>query len=345
MNYGRLLLGAACGATAVVAWRAAQRRWRRIDWPGRVVMITGGSRGLGLVLARQLVDAGAHVAICARNDEELSRAASELQARGGRVLAMVCDVTEQAQIDAFVQATYDRFGRIDVLINNAGIIQVGPVHEMWLSDFEEAMNINFWGPLRMTRAVAPGMQQQGGGRIVNIVSIGGKISLPHLLPYSTSKFAFLGLSAGLRSELAPSNILVTTICPHLMRTGSHHHALFKGQQRAEFAWFSLGASLPLVSLSAERAAATILNAAAHGDAEVTLSLQAKVLSRLYALFPNLSASVMTGVNRCLPSAPARPSGTRLGRDSHSWASPSWLTSLGDQAARQNNELSGSLQER
>src|SRR5437763_6066124 len=101
-----------------------------------------------------------------------------------------------------------RFGRIDVLVNNAGIIQVGPVENMTITDFENAMAVMFWGPVYATLATLPYMRQHGDGRIVNITSIGGKVSVPHLVPYSCAKFAAVALSEGLRAELASTGIRV-----------------------------------------------------------------------------------------------------------------------------------------
>src|SRR5262249_17300153 len=163
-----------------------------------------------------------------------------------------CDVTNQDQVQAAVDAVLARWGRIDVLINNAGTISVGPAETMTAEDYEVAMRTHFWGPLYMTLAVLPGMRQRREGRIVNISSIGGKVSVPDLVPYNASKFALVGLSEGLQAELAKDGIVVTTVCPGLMRTGSPRNALFKGQHRAEYVWFSISDSLPILSMSAEK---------------------------------------------------------------------------------------------
>src|SRR5918912_3423887 len=129
---------------------------------------------------------------------------------------------------------------------------------MTLEDFEQAMAVHFWGPLYATLAVLPQMRARRDGRIVNISSIGGKVSVPHLVPYSASKFALAGLSDGLRAELSKENVIVTTVCPGLMRTGSPRNATFKGKHRDEYAWFSISDALPLTSMSAERAARQII---------------------------------------------------------------------------------------
>jgi NAD(P)-dependent dehydrogenase (short-subunit alcohol dehydrogenase family) len=175
--------------------------------------VVGGFRGLGLELARELGRRGARVAICARERETLERARQDLDGRGVETLALPCDVTDQAGTAATVQAVHAHWGRLDVLVNNAGVIQVGPITTMTLDDFRHALAVNFWGALHGTWAALPLMRAQGGGRIVNIVSIGGKISAPHLAPYTTSKFALAGWSEALHVELAAEGIRVTTVYP------------------------------------------------------------------------------------------------------------------------------------
>ena len=218
---------------------------RHYEFAGKIALITGGSRGLGLVLARHLVAAGAKVAICARDEEELERARQDLQSKGSDVFTVVCDLRDRDDVNRMVARVLEHYGQIDVLINNAGIISVGPFEEMTLDDFVEAMEANFWSGVYTTFAVLPEMRRRQTGRIVNITSIGGKIAAPHLLPYSASKFAFFGFSRGLRSELLKEGIVVTTVAPGLMRTGSPVNANFKGKNRLEYAWFSIADSLPL----------------------------------------------------------------------------------------------------
>jgi short-subunit dehydrogenase len=190
----------------------------------------------------------------------------------------------------------------------------------------------------MIQAVLPGMRERRDGRIVNIASIGGKISMPHLVPYNASKFALVGLSEGLRAELAKDGVLVTTVCPGLMRTGSPRQAYFKGQHRAEYAWFSISDSLPFVSMSAEQAARQIITACKRGNAEVVLSVPAKLAVTLHDLFPGLAAQILGVINRLLPAPDRIGEAAVQGKDSESPLSPSWLTALGDKAAEDNNEL-------
>jgi short-subunit dehydrogenase len=339
-NYQNPFILAVLIVAALLAIQIIVRWWREQQYSlkGKTVLITGGSRGLGLVMARQLVQKGARLAICARDTSELEKARIDLQQRGGEVLAVPCDVTDELEVKQMMRFVSDRFGQIDVLINNAGTIQVGPMQEMTLDDYEEAIKIHFWAPLYTTLAVLPMMRQRGEGRIVNISSIGGKVSVPHLLPYSASKFALVGLSEGMHSELAKDGIVVTTVCPGLMRTGSPYNAFFKGKHRQEYAWFSISDSLPLISMSAESAAKQIIAAVRRGDAEVTLSIPAQIGEKFHALFPGFTSVLLGWVNRFLPEADGIGSDRVQGKDSQSSISPSVLTSLSDQAAQQNNQF-------
>lgn len=329
------LLWATAGAGLYLAINSTLRASRRIDLRGRSVLISGGSRGLGLVMARQLAEQGARLAICARDGEELDRARADLK---GDVLAVRCDIRERDQVERMAGEVTGHFGGLDVLINDAGIITVGPMEEMTQEDYEDAMRTHYWGPLWTIQAFLPAMRKKGEGRILNVTSIGGKVSVPHLLPYSGSKFALVGLSQGLRAELLKDGIYVTTAVPGLMRTGSPRNAMFKGQHRAEYAWFALGDSLPGLSVSAETASSQMLDAMRHGDAEVIVSLPAKLGVLAANLFPNVTADLLALVNRFLPGPGGIGEETRKGKESGSAVTPSVLTSLTEKAARQNNEV-------
>jgi NAD(P)-dependent dehydrogenase (short-subunit alcohol dehydrogenase family) len=340
-----LLNLALTGAAIYLAARAIRYYARWYDLRGKNVLITGGSRGLGLALSREFISRGALVAICARDVEELERASSDLVRPGRPVLALPCDVANIEEVGRMVEAVREHFGQIDVLVNNAGVIQVGPAETMTLADYEEAININLRGPLHTMLAVIPEMRQRGEGRIVNITSIGGKIAVPHMTPYTASKFGLVGLSKAMRAELAKDGIVVTTICPGLMRTGSPRNASFKGRHRAEYAWFSIGDSLPLLSVSAERAARRIATACQRGEGEVIFPIQAKIAAMADAIAPELAADVMGLINRLLPAPGGVGSARVKGSESQSSLSPSWLTILGDRAAERNNEVDTKLQKR
>jgi short-subunit dehydrogenase len=334
----RTLGYSAVGVGLALAGKAIYRHLNRYDFLDATVLITGGSRGLGLVLARQLADRGARLILCARDAAELQQAEADLNARGHGVLTVTCDVTDRDQVRAMMDQISNKGNVVDVVINNAGTIQAGPVETMTIADYEEAMKTHFYGPLYVNEAVLPSMRRRGQGRIVNVSSIGGRISVPHLLPYSASKFALVGYSLGLRSELAKDGIVVTTICPGLMRTGSPRNAFFKGQHSAEYAWFKISDSLPLISVNAEQAAEKIIDACIYGDALVVLGAPAKVADKLYTLFPGAGSDTLAMVNRLLPGPGGIGSGRARGYESESAVSRCPITTLTDRAAVSNNEM-------
>jgi len=275
---------------------------------GEVAVVTGASRGLGLLLARELARQGCSLIICARDPAELGRAAVQLREDGADVAAVACDVTADDAPSRLVQAALDRHGRLDIVISNAGIIQVGPVQEATPEHFQTALDIMALAPARLALAALPVMQKQRHGRIVTIASIGGKLGVPHLLPYSTAKFAAVGFSEGLRAELGRGPVTVTTVVPGLMRTGSHLQARFTGQADKEFTWFGLGASMPLLSMDAERAARQIVGAIRERRAEIILTPAGQVVSRVADLAPGLTSGVLHLVQRLALPAPSGPAG-------------------------------------
>jgi short-subunit dehydrogenase len=271
----------------------------RFTYRDKVALITGGSRGLGLEIARQTCARGGKVALIARDFDELARAKTDLDRFATEVLTIQCDLLETAQIQSAVQQTLQRFGKIDILINNAGIIEIGPIEHMQLKDFDRAMRLHFWAPFILYLLVAPHMRAKGG-RIVNISSIGGRIAVPHMAAYSASKFALTGFSDGIRAELERDNIFVTTVTPGLMRTGSQIHAKFKGDHSAEYKWFDWSSKIPFASISVERAARKILSACQRGKPALVMPCSAYFIIAANALFPNLTARVMKIVNRSMP---------------------------------------------
>jgi NAD(P)-dependent dehydrogenase (short-subunit alcohol dehydrogenase family) len=295
----RLLRTLALAGLAVAAIRT-MRAASPYNFAGKVALITGGSRGLGLAIARRLADEGARLALMARDPAELERAAADLRSRGAQVLTLAADVGDQRAASAAVQRTAEHYGALDVLINNAGIIQVGPLDNTSVEEFRQAMDVHMWGPLYTTLAARPHMRGRGG-RIVNIASIGGLVSVPHLVPYTASKHALVGLSDGLRAELASEGIVVTTVCPGLMRTGSHFNALFTGRHEQELAWFTTIGTLPLLTVAAEHAARAVVEASRAGRPSLTIGWQARGLRLFDTLLPNLNARIMMLTQRLLPA--------------------------------------------
>jgi NAD(P)-dependent dehydrogenase (short-subunit alcohol dehydrogenase family) len=294
----KALKAAVIGGGACLAGQALLRRARLFSIRHKMVLVTGGSRGLGLALARQLVDAGAWIVISARTESQLRIAEEELRGRGGDAMAISCDVRDPELVRAMVQQVVDRWGAIDVLFNVAGVMEVGPLDAMTLEDFHNSMNTHCWGSVL---AVLPAMRRQGWGRIVNVASLGGKRAVPNMIPYAASKFALVGLSNGLRTELARENILVTTICPGLMRTGSPRNARFKVQHRKEYAWFSISDSLPMVSMNVRKAAEKILVACRRGNGEVVITGPGNPAVWLQRMAPNVMSEFLAAVNNILPA--------------------------------------------
>lgn len=327
----------AAGAGALALTQAIRRSVKAYDFQHKTVLITGGSRGLGLVMARQLAAEGARLILCARDAVELENARMELAGKGAEVLVQKCDVTVEQQVNDMITNVQNEFYPIDVLINNAGVIHAGPMAEMTLEDYEQSINTHFWGPVYTTLAVLPGMKARGAGRILNIASIGGKISVPHLLPYSASKFALVGLSEGMRAELAKYNISVTTATPGLIQTGSTGHAIVKGQHKKEYALFKIMDSSPLTSMSAEATAKQILNGLRHGDAQVTTTLPAKLAALVHGLSPEIITDMFGFVNKLLPGEGGIGKEGATGYESESKLSMSSLTARTQHAAEKNNE--------
>jgi NAD(P)-dependent dehydrogenase (short-subunit alcohol dehydrogenase family) len=329
------ILLAACGLAGLLLLR----RPVNYSLADKVVVITGGSRGLGLALAREFSRHGAKVALLARDREELERAATDLRNSGAEVTTWTCDVQRDQDVEETISAIGREYGRIDILVNNAGIMLVAPLDLMVKEDFEEAMNVHFWAAYRVTMAALPLLKQSRPSRIVNISSIGGRVAVPHMAPYCASKFAAAGFSDAIRAELVREGVHVTSVFPGLMRTGSHINAEFKGSHAKEYAWFSISAGLPFLSIDASRAAHQIVEAARSGRPELTITLQARALILAQALAPGLFARALQLVNALLPGNPGGEAPSRRkGYHCQSDVSPSRLTQLADAASPHYNEL-------
>jgi len=328
------------GGVGLAAWAVSRLVRSEFSFAGRTVVITGGSRGLGLTIARRIAAESGRLALLARDEAELSRACAELRELGGEALAVSCDLLDRGQSLGAVETVLDHYGAIDVLINNAGIIEIGPLDHMRRSDFERSMQLHFWAPFNLIQQVIPHMRRAGGGRIVNISSIGGKLAVPHMAPYSASKFALVGLSDAFRAELARDGIRVTTVTPGMMRTGSQVNATFKGNHGAEFTWFSLSTALPFAAVDAERAAKLIVEACRRGQSSLIIGIPARLAIAGNALFPSFTGEVMKLVNRFLPNAVGVEgdqliSGERAREEQRV---PGWIARFGETAMARNNEV-------
>lgn len=336
---GAAIAGAALvGTAATVAVFAGKRKTRLSSLRGKTVLITGSSRGLGLAMAEELARLGARIVLTARDGEELERARHMLLERSvvdsADVITIAADLAKQAEAEYLVHRTMEIWGRIDILVNNAGVITVGPVENQTIEDFHGVMGANFFSGLHCTLACLPDMLKRRAGTIVNIASIGGKIAVPHMLPYTASKFAVVGFSEGLHAELRSKGIHVLTVCPGLMRTGSHLNALFAGDAQAEYRWFSVGTTTPGIAASARHAARRIVRGVLHRETELFITPQAALAGRLGQVSPEATSFAMSLVNRFLPDAGTdRP---RRGADTRE-REPASVRTFGSAPARRYNE--------
>ncbi|MFH5803261.1 SDR family NAD(P)-dependent oxidoreductase [Alienimonas sp. DA493] len=332
-------------AGTAVGYKLTTRALRgRYSFAGKTCVVTGGSRGFGLVIARRLVRAGAAVAICARDADQVRRAADELARRGepGRVVGGVCDVSNREDVRRFLKTVTDALGPVDLLVNNAGLISFGPAASLTAQDYEDSLATHFWGPYFFTEEVLPMMKKRRSGRILNVSSIGGRVPLLHGNAYTVGKHALVGYSEGLRMEAVRHGVYVTTVCPGLMRTGSPRHALIRGKHEAEYAGFKILDSLPGLSCSAERAADAALEAVKEGRGEVIVPGPFSAAATFHDLFRNFSLDLLGLLGRTMPDAPG-PIGdqvtpARRGYEVETPLTRSALTGLTQRAAVRNNEV-------
>jgi len=308
----------ATGAAVLVVRAVRNRKLAPIDpnAPRPVVLVTGGSRGLGLAIATRFARDPVRLVLASRNLAELQQAQETLLTQYAHLRPedfhlVAADLSKPEEAQRLIDEAIDRYGRIDVLVNNAGIIDVGPIESQTLEIFERTMQVNFFAALYTTWAALPHLRKQfplaGTTRasIVNIASIGGKIAVPHMLPYSAAKFALVGFSEGLHAELRHKGIRVTTVCPGLMRTGGEDHVNIVGDVEFERRWFTFAAKTPGLSVSTKYAANRIFHAVACGRAEITISPQAWLAARFAGAFPETLQYLNAQTNQhILPKAPS-----------------------------------------
>lgn len=303
MNTKKVGAAALALAAGKLGIEVANRR-RAVKLRGSTAVVCGASRGLGRAIALELARQGvAKIGICARHERDLDSAASELVQMGVHVCAEACDLSKQEEAERFMGSACARLGAIDVLVTSASTIAVGPVSSWTKEDFDEAMGSIFYTTLYPMLAVMPSMRQRRKGSIAAITSVGARIGVPHLVPYCAAKFAVMGLVESLRAELATDGVHVLSVVPGLMRTGSHVHAAFKGNQEEEYAWFGMSATAPLLSIDADRAARRIVSAIARGKAELSFTPEARIAPIVRTLMPGFWAEMMAAAARFLPRAP------------------------------------------
>lgn len=309
--------------------------------PG-VAVVAGGSRGLGLLICRHLATRGFEVHTCARSRDELARARTEFIGEGLSLHTTVCDVRDQEQVRDWIAGVGP--SRVEVAIHVAGVIQVLPAGAATVAMYEDAIRTMLLGPIHLTDALLGAMREAGRGRIGIVSSLGGVVSAPRLVPYGAAKFGARGFSEGLSADLTGSGVTCTTVVPGLMRTGAHTHARFLRRGGDDYRWFAVGASLPVVSIDADRAARRIVDAVLAGKPWLSLTPLAWCAERAHGLAPATTIRLTGLISRLLPSSPASgeerttdlaPGGRLRGRVMSGGLRI--LTALGDRAARRNNE--------
>lgn len=285
---------------AMFEWQ--RRRNLEAYFESKTVLITGGSTGLGFALAKRLLRYGANVSLCGRDEEKLQQVKNRLILYANRLLVFQCDVASKEKVDRWVDASIDRFGKVDLLINNAGILTVGPFESQGDDLFRENLDIMFWGTLNTIRSVMPHLKPKA--QITNILSVGAKISIPHMSSYSVAKSAAAALSESLGIELRRYGITVTAAFPWLLRTGSYPNGFFPKGDENEFRVFSLGSALPGLALNAEAAVTEILLATKTKKAEVFIGAPAKVVTLLRGAFPGLSRRLLSLASELVLSPPS-----------------------------------------
>jgi len=246
---------------------------------GTTAVITGATSGIGRETALEFAKAGARVVIAGRRKERLNKLAVEIDAAGSKALAVVTDVADQSQVEHLVAAAVEEFGRIDSLVNNAGVAFAGRFNEMELEDFRRVMDVNFWGAVYASKAVIEQMRKQrGGGVIINVSSILGKRGVPFETAYCSSKFALAGFSEALRAEVMSDGIDVCTIFPGAVETEIFESAANK-------TGFEVPSFLP--KFPAKAMAKLIVQTARFPQPEVVMALDAQAINFFNTLAPGL----------------------------------------------------------
>lgn len=246
---------------------------------GTTVVITGATSGIGRATAREFAAAGAQVVVAGRRAQRLQELVAEIESKGGAALAVRADVAQQEQVEELIAKAVARFGRVDTLVNNAGVAITARFEQMALDDFRRLMDVNFWGAVYACRAVLPQMRKQGGGGvIINVSSILGKRGMPFETAYCASKFALAGFSEALRAEVMSDGIDVSTIFPGAVETEIFEAA-------ANQTGFEMSASIP--KFPARALARLIVQDARFPQPEVVMALDAQAINIFNKFMPGL----------------------------------------------------------
>lgn len=257
-------------------------------------LITGASQGIGKATALLFAQKGYDLIITARTQETLEATAEEIRGFGNQVLAIATDVSDRTAVEALINLGLEKFKTIDVLINNAGVCMSAPMVETSIEDWERIININLWGYIYTIKALLPHFLERQQGNIINVGSFGGKVPLPKMTAYCTSKYAITGLTETLRIELESQGIHVSGIHPSVTNSDFMERAIFKDTNPQEETnrreAMAKMLTSPLAS-SSEDVARAIWDAVKHPQAEVIVG-SAKVPSFLHRIFPGITQGVL-----------------------------------------------------
>lgn len=251
------------------------------------VLITGGSQGIGKATALLFANKGYDVVLAARQSDRLSAAGQEVESLGRQALTVPTDVRDPQQVKTLVDKALERYGAIDVLINNAGMYASGSVENFSLDDWHQIIDLNLWGYIHTINALLPHMIERGSGTIVNLSSIAGKVPVAYLVPYNTSKYAVTGMTEAMHAELKPKGIHVCGIYPNLIDSNLMERAMFRGKDaedaEARRKQLEQVLSVPVVE-KPEDVAKAIWEAVKHQRAEVLVG-SASISKAAYDLIP------------------------------------------------------------
>ena len=236
------------------------------SFEGKRVVLTGAASGIGRALALDLASRGAHLALTDIDARGLEAVSREVRLRGHEPSVHVADLADGPAVERLAEDTQEALGHVDILVNNAGVAVVSPLVNTTDSDWSWVTGVNVWGPIRLTRALLPGMIARGSGRIVLTASLAGLIGAPGMVAYSTTKFAIVGFAESLRHEVEGHGIGVTLVCPGYVRTGLHAATRYRNDGFAGF----LSNAPRWYGVSAERAAQLVLLGVARGRSLVTI---------------------------------------------------------------------------
>lgn len=253
-------------------------RLRTADLTGRVVVITGAGSGIGRELARLCAERGAHLALCDIDDAGMAHTADAARSRGTQVLTRRVDVSDDAAMSGFADATFDRFDRADMVVNNAGVGLVGGFLDTSAKDWQWLIGINLMGVVHGCDAFLPTMIESGrGGHVVNLSSAAGLLANPQLSAYTATKYAVLGLSEALRMELKPHRIGVTAVCPGIIDTAITRSSRIRGDGDLDERRTRLASTYRKRGYSPERVAYNILRAVDRDRVVAPIAAEAHVM--------------------------------------------------------------------